>query len=317
MKVSVVIPNYNGESLIKKHFDAVFQALIDAEKEAKATIDLVIVDDASTDSSLQLLEEKIHDYKGKLSVTLLINDKNLGFSPTVNRGVKATKGEIVFLHNSDIVPEKGFLSHILPHFTVENVFAVACLDKSREEGKEVLRGRGVGSWKRGFMQHGKGEINKINTLWASGGSSAFRKSIWNTLQGFNEVYAPYYWEDIDLSYRALKSSFVIHFEPKSTVVHAHEEGAILKTQKPFHVRVIAYRNQILFVWLNITDAQFLLSHILWLPYYIVKTLMKGDRSFVFGLLRAFVQLPKIIQLRNTYKKTFRRTDRDILREFVS
>ncbi len=317
MKVSVVIPNYNGESLIKNHFDAVFQALIDAGKDTHAEIDLVIVDDASTDRSITLLEEKIQDYKGKLSILLLTNSKNLGFSPTVNKGMQATKGEIVFLHNSDIVPEKGFLSHLLPHFTQENVFAVACLDKSREEGKEVLRGRGVGSWKRGFLQHGKGEINKTNTLWASGGSSAFRKSLWNRLQGFNEIYRPYYWEDIDLSYRAIKSGFVVRFEPKSTVIHAHEEGAILKTQKPFHVRVIAYRNQVLFVWLNITDVQLLLSHVLWLPYYIGKTLMKGDRSFLFGLLRAFVLFPKIIQLRNKYKKTFQRTDKDILKEFNS
>lgn len=317
MKVSVIIPNYNGANLIKKHFDDVFAALVAAKHDSKSNLELVIVDDASTDLSVPLLQEKITQYKDKLPITLLTNPVNMGFSPTINRGVREAKGEVLFLLNSDVVPEKGFLNALLPHFNDDAVFAVACLDKSKEGDAVVFRGRGVGAWKRGFLQHRRGEVDKTNTLWASGGSSAFRRSIWNTLHGFNEVYKPYYWEDIDLSYRALKSGFVIRFESKSTVIHAHEEGAILKTQKPFHVRVVAYRNQILFVWLNITDKQFLLNHILWLPYYICITLMKRDVSFVFGLLRALRLLPKIIQLRNTHKKTFRRSDEEVINEFIS
>ena len=90
---------------------------------------------------LVILNELAKDHK----IKVLLSEKNLGFSPTVNKGVKAASGEIIILLNTDIYPEKGFLKPLLAHFKDEKVFAVGCLDKSIEGEKTVLRGRGLGT----------------------------------------------------------------------------------------------------------------------------------------------------------------------------
>src|SRR5581483_3486387 len=162
---------------------------------------------------------------------------------------------------------------LLSHFDHEGVVAVGCMDKSIEDGKTVLRGRGIGQWKKGFLIHTAGSIEGKLTLWASGGSSAFRRSYWKKLGGLYSIYNPFYWEDIDLCYRAWKSGYTIMFEPKSIVVHEHEEGAIRSQNSASKIKIIAYRNQFIFVWLNITDRNYLQNHIGMLPYLVLRSIL--------------------------------------------
>lgn len=302
MNLSVIIPNYNGEELLKKNLPKVLEVVEDAE--------VIVVDDASVDGSLKVLD----GFRSKIKV--IKNERNLGFSSTVNRGVKEANGEIVVLLNTDVVPEKDFLSPLLKHFKDSRVFAVGCVDKSIEKGKVVLRGRGIGKWQKGFLMHSRGEVNRNNTLWVSGGSGAFRKSIWDKLNGFNELYNPFYWEDIDLSYRAIKSGYKIFFEEKSIVVHEHEEGIIQTKFSSLKIKTIAYRNQFIFIWLNITDLNWQFLHILWLPYHFISTLVKGDFAFFIGFFEALILLPKIIKLSFKAQKLFIKKDKEVLNEFL-
>lgn len=302
MNLSVIIPNYNGEDLLRKNLPKVMDAVDNAE--------IIVVDDASTDDSLKTLSR--FDRK----IKIIKNEKNLGFSSTINKGVKEAKGEIIILLNTDVVPEKDFLQPLLKHFEDEEIFAVGCMDKSIEDGKIILRGRGVGQWKRGFLVHSRGEINKTNTLWVNGGSGAFRKSIWEKLRGFDELYNPFYWEDIDLSYRAVKSGYKILFEPKSIVIHEHEKGAIKKKFSSFEVKTIAYRNQFIFVWKNVTDFDLKLIHLLWLPYHFAKAFLRGDLEFFKAFLMAFFLLPKIISARLKSQKLFIKKDCESVKIFA-
>lgn len=309
MNLSIIIPNYNGLSLLQKNLPKVIDA-VKSFKEGK--IELIIIDDKSKDDSVMFLKEFAKKDHGNVTVKILENKKNLGFSPTVNKAVKHATGDIVILLNSDVVPENGFYKSLLPHFTDETVFAVGCMDKSIESGKTVLRGRGVGVWKRGFLMHKLGDLKKNTTLWVSGGSGAFRKKIWETLGGFNELFAPYYWEDIDLSYRALKTGYEIYFEEKSVVIHKHEEGAIKKTQKPFRIQTIAYRNQFIFVWENATDFSIAFSHLIWLPYHFIKAVKRRDSAFVLGFFKAVVLLPQIIITSIRYSSKFKKKDWEVI-----
>ncbi|MCL5113918.1 MAG: glycosyltransferase family 2 protein [Patescibacteria group bacterium] len=301
MDISIVVPNYNGEKLLEKSLPRLLKIL---ENYKDGETEIIIVDDDSTDKSVDLLK--------KYDVEIFINDKNLGFSSTVNKGVKKAKGEIVILLNTDVFPEKDFLNHLLEHFKDPKVFAVGCMDKSIEGDKTILRGRGLGAWKRGFLVHRRGEVNKTDTLWVSGGSGAFRKTIWDRLSGLNELYDPFYYEDIDLSYRALKAGYKILFEPKSVVYHEHEKGAIKSKHSSFQIKTIAYRNQFIFVWENATDWDFQLLHFLWLPYHFAKAILRGDVAFLLGFLKAFILLPKIIKSSLGYQKLFIKKDREII-----
>src|SRR3989344_5930895 len=302
MTVSIVIQNYNGKALLVKNLPKVLAVAPQTE--------IIIVDDSSTDGSVEFLKKNFPKIK------LIEKVQNHGFATSVNLGVRAAKGDIVFLLNSDAVPEKGFLTPILENFKHnEQLFAIGCLDKSIEGERIIERGRGIGRFERGFLAHGRGEINQSNTLWASGGSSAFRKHIWEQLGGMDEVFDPFYWEDIDLSYRALKSGFEVVFESKNVVTHSHEEGSIAKSFSSTEIKIISYRNQILFVWKNITDRNYYLNHFMWLPYHLLRSLFTGEGVFVRGLLEALRKLPKIMEARRKAQKLFTRTDAQVLSVF--
>ncbi len=310
MNISIIIPNYNGAKLLEKNLPKVLEA-VNFYKKGKAEI--IIVDDASQDNSVLSIRNYVSSIKNEeLDTKILENEENMGFSITVNRGVKESSGDIIILLNTDVSPEKNFLEPLLKHFKNEKVFAVGCMDRSIEKGKTVLRGRGLGEWKRGFLVHRRGEIDKTNTLWVSGGSAAFKKSIWEQLGGLDKLYSPFYWEDIDLSYRALKSGYKILFEPRSIVVHSHEEGIIKKKFSESKIRTIAYRNQFIFVWINITDLDMQFEHLIWIPLHFIKAILRLDIAFVLGFFEALILFPEIIKSSFRYQKLFIKKDRDIL-----
>lgn len=317
MDISIVIPNYNGEELLKKNLSRV----LDSVKEYKnGKIEIIIPDDASKDNSVEVIAEFIASIKEKHIVGKTIHNDDRakgGFSANVNRGVALATGEILLLLNSDVIPKKGFLELLLRHFSEKDIFGVGCMDESIEEGKIVPRGRGIGKWQRGFLQHSAGELDKTNTLWVSCGSAAFRKSLWDQLGGLQNMYNPFYWEDIDLSYRGQKAGYKVVFEKESVVTHEHSKGAILTNYKPEPVRIIAYRNQFFFVWVNITDSSFLLSHLIWLPYHFLNAIKGQDKAFLLGFGKAIFQLPKVLKVRKENKKLLKISDRQIIQQFSS
>lgn len=310
--VSVVIPNYNGETLLKKNISHLLELVV-AEKIVK---DIIIVDDGSLDNSVAYLH-KVQKDNPLYPLKILTHKKNKGFSSTINDGVVIAQGHIVYLLNTDVMPQKGFLRSLLVHFENPQIFAVGSMDKSIEGDSVVLRGRGLGAWKKGFFIHRRGEVDKSNTLWVSGGSGAFRKSMWDMLGGFREIYNPFYWEDIDLSYRALKSGMDIVFEKTSVVIHEHSKGAVKSNYTDFNVKSIAYRNQFFFLWTTITDTDYLSSHFLFLPYHMVKAFMRGDLAFFNGFLNALFNLTVAFSTRKRNRRSFIKSDKEILDRYRS
>jgi GT2 family glycosyltransferase len=316
MKVSVVIPNYNGEKIIKKNIPELISVLQKFAAKTQKSVEVVINDDGSSDSSLVFLHELAQKKHKGVDMEVIANEKNYGFSTTVNRGVAKATGEVVILLNTDVVPKDGFLEPLLLHFNEGKIFAVGCMDISMENGKEVLRGRGVGRWEKGFLNHRLGDLDQSDTLWVSGGSGAFRKSFWDTLGGLDELMNPFYWEDIDLSYRAQKAGYLTRFERKSLVTHLHEEGAIKKTSTPKRVRITSYRNQYIFAWTNMSDASLILSHILWQPYHLIRACINRDASFLQGFTKALIMLPSIITKRKEVQKYVTVSDNAVIRRLT-
>ena len=241
MKTSIVIPNWKGRKLLEKNLPAVL---------ATNPEEVIIVDDASPDDSNAFLE------KNYPQVKLIKHQKNRGFAAGCNSGVKAAKGEIVVLLNLDVVPEKEALEKILPNFNDERVFAVSFNETSSPNFSWTK-----GKFERGFIVHEN--QNKDNCLhrsfWVNGGSGAFRKKMWEKLGGFDELFNPFYWEDIDLCYRAQKRGWKILWEPRAKVLHKHE-GVIGKNFPKEYVDFIWERNQLIFIWKNLTNHFLFLKH---------------------------------------------------------
>lgn len=306
MKISIVIPNYNGSELIRNNLPKVLDSVFSYEYE------IIIVDDFSDQIDFSNLKKYLESLSND-KITLLRNNDNLGFASTINRGINESQFEFVVLLNSDVAPSKNFLKMPIEDLNSnQNLFGVGFMDESVERDKVVLRGRGLASWNRGFLVHKRGEVDKQNTFWISGGSSIIRKSIFKKLSEFDEILNPFYWEDIDLSYRAQKAGYDIMFEKGAVVRHHHLKGAIKTHYTDSEVKKIAYRNQIIFVWKNITDSKLLLSHILWMPYHLIRAALSTDFNFISAFFIAVTKLPAIIGKRRKQSKTYVKLDREII-----
>lgn len=299
MKISVVIPNFNGADLLKKNLPKILHAVGDAQ--------VIVVDDGSTDESLIVLKNDFPE------INVIERKKNEGFASAVNDGFKKASHDLVLLLNSDVVPQDNFLKYLLPHFTDQKVFAVGCLQDNLSGKTITSQGRGIGKFKKGFLVHGPGTLDKKNTLWIFGGAGIFRKKIWEDLGGLDTIYNPFYWEDIDLSYRAQKLGFKLIFEPRSKIIHKQLEGAIRSSYSSSYIKVLAYRNQILFVWLNITDAKLIISHVIYLPIHLIRSIIAFDFAFLRGFLYAILKLPKVLINRIMIKRQYTLSDHEVLK----
>lgn len=290
MRVSIVIPNWNGQEKLKKNLPKVLKT--------KGVSEVVVVDDASTDGSVELIEKEFPEIK------LIKRPKNGGFSSTVNLGVKSAKGDLVFLLNSDAVPDVDCLKPILDHFKDPQVFSVGC----NVGGTWVW-----GYFKDGFFWHGQSKENTKDahqTLWASGGSGVFRKSIWDTLGGLDELFDPFYEEDVDLGYRATKRGYINVFEPNAKVEHYKEPGVIEENFSKSSVARVAQRNQLMFIWKNIHDSQMIRAHILKL---IGMLLTKPGYWQVF--LPAFGRLSQVLKKRSIEKNESKLSEKEVLAKY--
>jgi len=248
MKVSIIIPSWNGQFLLEKHLPKVLKAKANKENNI---LEIVIVDDHSTDETVKYLKKHFKD-----KVRLIKHSKNRGFSSTVNTGVRMAKGDLVCLLNQDVSPSENFLAKALSHFKDDLVFAVTLHEKGC--------GPAVGVFENGYIEHKNAkEANSAqDSFWASGGSAVFRRSIWMKLKGFNEtLFSPFYWEDVDLAYRAQKRGFKILWEPDSLVSHQHESTINPSNFRARYLNIIKERNQLLLIWKNITSPRLTRKHV--------------------------------------------------------
>lgn len=292
--VSIIIPNYNGETILKQNIPFVLEAYKNSINSIK---EVIIVDDCSIDQSVQILRENFPEAK------IIQHKVNRGFSSSVNTGVRGARGNLICLLNTDVIVTPRFLEHALPHFDDPKVFGVSLHEKGFGPAK--------GFFEDGFIVHKPvPEGNSaMRTFWVNGGSGVFRRSYWKQLGGMDEkLFSPFYWEDVDLSYRAQKRGWQTVWEPKSKVIHDHET-TISKLPKGFRSR-IQERNQLIFVWKNITSASLYRKHLSGL----IKRLIRHPGYFRI-LFMAFKRLRSINRARRKEIRESRVSDEVILSRF--
>ncbi len=235
------------------------------------------------------------------------NKKNLGFAGNVNKGVLKAKRNYIFLMNSDVVLKDNSFLKALEYFKKDRkLFAIGFAQKERD-GKIVGANRAY--FKNGLINHSYLTPNPYHLtpiFWAEGGSSIFKRKLFVDLRLLDELYNPFYWEDIDLSYRAWKAGYKILYDPNIKVEH-HHESTIGKYFDKSKVLKIAFRNQLIFHWKNLTDKDLIIKHLLNLPRFI----------FISGFFDALIRLPKILKSRKKTVKLFIKSDEEILNKFKS
>ncbi len=295
---SVVIPNWNGQDLLDRYLPSVIAAL-----DGNGRNEIIVVDNGSTDGSVELLRRKYPQ------VRVLALGANLGFGGACNAGVRAAKNEVVVLLNNDMRVERDFLGPLLSAFTDERVFAVSCQiyfsdpQKRREE-----TGLTQGWWAGGRLRVRHRIDDKVDRLfpcfYGGGGSCAFDRSKFLELGGFDPLLAPFYLEDTDLGYMAWKRGWKVMYQPASRVHHEHR-GTIGKRYTPSEIQAVLHKNFILFTWKNIHDWRRLASHFAFTLAGVFVSAILGEsleRATAGGLWRAFRQLPTAVRSRSRARK---------------
>jgi O-antigen biosynthesis protein len=293
---SIIIPNYNGESLLKKNLPSVILAYKNPRNNIK---EIIVVDDASTDTSINVIKNYFPE------VTIIRHSKNRGFSSAVNTGARTAKGALLVLLNTDVTVSKSFMTTVVGHFSDDTVFGVSLHEKGY--------GWAEGRFENGYFMHKSGPESILPhiSMWVSGGSGVFRRDYWMELGGLDDkLLSPFYWEDVDISYRAWKRGWKCMWEPGAHVSHNHE-GTTGKISKGYKVR-IQERNQLLVIWKNITSSSYLRKHIRGLLTRVLK-----HPGYLRVVIMALYKVPILIPLRKKESKLSKVSDEAIFAQFTN
>ena len=300
--ITLVITNWNGKDLLRECLPSILKAVA---FDSKRLYEIMVVDDCSTDDSLKILEEEFPDVK-RLKTPI-----NMGFQKANNYGIKKSDSRLVMPINNDIKLDEDALFHLADHFEKGSVFAVSGKFFGFD-GKTFLYGNRGGYFKNGhFYLYEKEPDDNSQTLFACGGAFMVDRKRYLELGGFDNLYHPLYYEEIDLSYRALKRGWEVCYEPKSIAYHK-VQSTITKQEKKRSIELISARNNYLFVWKNILDPSFTLQFIFFIPLFLIRDLFKLKSRFWVAFFMAIKRMPAAIESRRQEKRETLISDHEIL-----
>jgi GT2 family glycosyltransferase len=302
-EISIVIPNYNGEKLLKENLPSILAALA----QWGGDHELIVVDDYSTDGSCRILREEFPQ------VTLIVNPVNMGFSKSCNIGIKIVRYPVAICINNDVRAGIDLIPPLVKHFADEDVFAVTPNVLVEREGRN--QGIVYASFRKGFLKGGfaplKEQSGVRENLYAVGACVAYDMAKFRALGGYAEIYSPYLFEDVDISYRAWKRGWKSIYEPGATVYH-FSSATIGKTKKR-HKRTIYFRNRFLFHWINLTDPTFMACNFLRTFLRLVVSFVWLDFTYYTAFWGALNRLGAAQELRKSVIANLRLSDAEILR----
>ena len=113
MKVTVVIPNYNGMKFVETCLNSL-------RNQSYSEFKTIVIDNASTDGSYEFMRDNYPE------VEVIRNKKNLGFSGAVNQGIDLADTEFVILLNNDTEVAPDFVGELLKTIeSSEDIFSVS------------------------------------------------------------------------------------------------------------------------------------------------------------------------------------------------
>jgi GT2 family glycosyltransferase len=314
--ISIIIPNYNGEQILPRALASVREA----GRAYPGPTEIIVVDDASRDNSVEFIAHNFPDIK------LVRHETNKGFAEAVHSGVNAAEHPIILLLNSDVYPERDFLAPLVKWFCQDDTFSVSPLildphgKPARVSWNQVSLIRGEirsRNWDLSNAMERNQDGQPLESLFAAGGSAAIRRDMFMQLNGFLSIYQPFYYEDRDLGTRAWQHGWKTYFEPRSRVVHDHS-STIRRFFPSKQTKIIRRRNRFFFLWLHLSRRRLFFSHIPWIFVRLALRLLRLDGVYVLALASALVRVAEIAKLRSApaMDAAGRKTLEDILTDIT-
>jgi GT2 family glycosyltransferase len=212
LTVSLVIPTYNGAHLMGPCLDAI-------AGQTRRPDETIVVDDASTDGTADLLRERYP------WVRVLRLETNRGFVGAVNHGIEHATGEVIALLNNDTEAEPGWLAALVAPLEEEPGVGFCASKMLLFDRRDHLQAAGDGystggvPVNRGAWTRDDGRYDQPEDVFgASGGAAAYRAEMLRAIGTFDPWLVSYL-EDTDLNWRAQLRGYRCRYVPQARVYH--------------------------------------------------------------------------------------------------
>jgi GT2 family glycosyltransferase len=236
--ISAVVPTFRGRERIERNLKSVAAAL----SAAAEPWEILIVDDGGG--------EIVAPVDGSRVVIL---ERNRGYGPAVNAGVAAARGEHLLVLNDDVRLEESAVAILRGRFPDRTLFAAvpsirSPLARCGDEGGKRAR------WEAGLIEFEEAARSDVHpTAYPVGCCFLCRRDVFLELGGFDEAFAPFLFEDVDLGYRAWRRGLATLQVPGAV---CHHEGSATIGQRSMDERQRAWcRNRALFHLRNLQSPR--------------------------------------------------------------
>ena len=234
MTLSIIILSYNTKDLTIRCINSIIdQYKLELDKDQ---FEIILVDNASTDDSVDVISNFQFPISNKNSIKLIKSKENLGFSKGCNLGAEKASGEYLLFLNSDTeVKDQGFVKMVDYLKKNEQIGILGGALRNEDGTAQASAGKFynlfnlflamIGLERAGFLRESPKEIQKVD--WVSGASLMISKKVFEKIGGFaKELFM--YAEDMELCYRANEKNFPTYFYPEVTLFHK-ERGSSNRT----------------------------------------------------------------------------------------
>lgn len=291
--------------------------------------ELIIVDNGSTDGTVEYIKEQIKNNPEK-KIVLIENKENLGIGIAKNKGVSIAQGEYLLLLDDDMLIENNnLLSNLVKHYeSLDNPAFLMPLFLDKEELKDGMT-RSYGTYYYAFgvqkIQPRKNieDIMKydkpIEIAVNQGGAMFIKRKIWNELGGLDESQK-FNLDDDDISTRALVYGYKNYLYNKEYIVHLGLTKRKNKERYAWNDRTYysgkakaITKNFGVFtaLWLWFMASGRMGAEALW--HTIVKMYPKIGFSNLYSVFVYFKDLPSTFKKRRVIQLNRKRSDRYILK----
>ena len=292
--VSIVIASLDDRDLLERHLPPL---LAEVERR-KAGDEVLVVDDTGRGSLAAWMESRYGVPAGPLRA--IAREHNGGFAKAMWTGVEAASHELVFLMNPDVRVHEGVLEPLVAALADPGVHSAVprLLLFGAEQRIESVTGvrlrRDVAEVDQPALEGQAERYQKgvVEVTYAVGGAALLRRSEFLAQGGFDPLYEPFYYEDLDLGFAAWRAGRRVLYCADSVAEH-HHRGTIRRRVDERLVRAVIERNRLLFQWRFLDGEERLLRHLGALERMAVDAYLGEQRDELIWMALALERLDEL------------------------
>lgn len=218
--VSIVLLNWNGKAFLR-------DCLLSIAAQTCQAYDVVILDDRSTDGSVEFLRQEFPE------IRVIQNDRKIGYCGGANRGIQETTGEFVLIMNPDVILAPDFLARVQETMMAQPRVGIVTgkllrFDRQTIDSTGQCLRPNLTPLERGYNEPDTGQYEQPGPVFsACGAAVVYRRAMLDDIQldgaVFDEAYFAYF-EDLDVGWRAQIQGWQAYYTPAAVAYHYRGGG---------------------------------------------------------------------------------------------